>query len=130
MHCFVHLCNVKPRGKGGGGTFKEKYKSEICFHHKRKGSIHISCACANTCLPLFAEEFRGCNVLEMQKARNVCHERCPTDKMSASLYRIDLFTAQVCFATSGKFALTEVVYQLGPKNCFAIIGITLYLISL
>ena len=29
------------------------YEHEICYHHKWKGNVYISCACANACLPLF-----------------------------------------------------------------------------
>ena len=61
-------------------TLTQKYKHDICFHHKRKGTMYISLACANACLPLFAEESRGCNVLEMQTAQHVFRATGPADK--------------------------------------------------
>ena len=64
----------------GGGTLTKCYKHEIYFSRKRKGNIYISCACANACLSLFAEESRGCDVLEKQTEQNICRARGPTDK--------------------------------------------------
>ena len=43
----------------------------------------------------------------------------PQTKTTILYIHSDLFIAQVCSATSGKFAVSEVVYQLGLKNRFA-----------
>ena len=66
--------------KNEGKTFTQNYKHEICFRHKRKDNICISCACANACLPLLADESRGYDVLALQTAQRICHARGPADK--------------------------------------------------
>ena len=75
-YAMTHICNVKMRRK----TFTKNYKHEIWFRHKRVGSIYISCACANACLPLFAEKSRRCNMLEIRQHQKVCRARGSADK--------------------------------------------------
>ena len=93
-------------GRGGGGvTLSNNYKHEICFRHKQKGNIYIPCASANACLPLFAEESRGCNVLDNADSTKRSAAQDVTDKKITTSQYIpsELFTARVCFAIMGGF---------------------------
>ena len=77
----MHISSIKTRRK----ALTKLYNHEICFCHKLKGNIVISCACANACSPLFTEETRGCNVLEMHTVHKVCRKKRSQTKITASL---------------------------------------------
>ena len=74
------------------------------FPSQTKGNISISCACANACLSLFAEESRGCGVLEMQIAQKVCRARGPRDKND----HFALSEVNSCLPINSDFAISEV----------------------
>ena len=66
---LIHvLFDAHMQYKYEGENFDQKLLHEIYFHQKRKGNIYILCACTDSCLSLFAEELRGCNMFEMQTA--------------------------------------------------------------
>ena len=112
MYCLMYMCNMKTREK----TLAQNYKHEICFCHKQKGNIYISCACAKGL---------WC-VRNADSTKSLLHNRSHRQKWPPRYIGSEIFTAQVCFAINGDCAIFQVVYRLGPKNCLAISGITLY----